>query len=76
MRSFAEILIDDQHHRNILEVKLIRMNKTNENGETVKAKTLNEDDLSEFIFDILKLKMEDSNGVGLHTHRYDTKKLS
>ena len=41
----------------------------------MKAKTLNEDDLSEFIFDILKLKMEDSNGVSLRTHRYDTKEI-
>ena len=31
MRSFAQILNDDQHHRNILEMKLIRTSKTNEN---------------------------------------------
>ena len=75
LRSFAEILHDDQHHRNILEVKLIRTSKTNERGETVKAKTLNEDDISEFIFDVLKLKMDDSKGAGLRTTRYDTKEI-
>ena len=48
MRSFAEILNEEKLHRNILEVKLIRTSVKNNNGETVKAPTLNETDLSEF----------------------------
>ena len=32
-------------NRNILELKLIRNNITNESGEVVKAKALNEDDI-------------------------------
>ena len=75
MRNFAEILNDEQQHRNILEVKLFRTSETLENGETVKVKTLNEADLSEFLFDVLKLKMEDCEGIGLRTYRYDTKEI-
>ena len=75
MRSFAEILYDDQQHRNILEVKLVRTSKNNESGENVKVKTLNEDDLSEFLFDVIKLKIEDCLGLALRTHRYDTKEI-
>ena len=50
MRNFAEILNDEQHHRNILEVKLIRKSETI-NGEIIKSKTLTETDISELCFD-------------------------
>jgi hypothetical protein len=75
MRSFAEILNEEKLHRNILEVKLIRTSVKNNNGETVKAPTLNETDLSEFFFDVIKLKIEDCLGIALRTHRYDTKEI-
>ena len=75
MRSFAEIMNEEKLHRNILEVKLIRTSVKNNNGETVKAPTLNETDLSEFFFDVIKLKIEDCLGIALRTHRYDTKEI-
>ena len=75
MRNFAEILNEDQQHRNILEVKLYKTSETLDNGEIVKVKTLNEADLSEFLFDIMELKMEDCEGIGLRTYRYDTKEI-
>ena len=74
-KKFAEILNEEQHHRNILEVKLIRTGEAKDNGDIVKAKTLTEVDLSEFFFDILQLKMEDCLGLALRTHRYDTKEI-
>ena len=40
LRNFAEILSEEQHHRNILEVKIVRTSSTNDAGEVVKAKTL------------------------------------
>ena len=73
-RSFAEILNEEKLHRNILEVKLTRTSST-QNGVTVKAPTLNEADLSEFLFDVINLKVEDCLGVALRTHRYDTKEI-
>ena len=74
MRNFAEILNDEQHHRNILEVKLIRKSETI-NGELIKSKTLSEADISELLFDIIKLKVEDCEGIALRTYRYDTKEI-
>ena len=64
MRSFAEIQNYEILHRNIIEVKLMRSEVTLESGEKVKAKVLSDVDLSEFLFDILKLKMEDCEGIG------------
>ena len=75
LRSFAEILNEEQQHRNILEVKIVRISTYNTNGEEVKPKTLNEVDLSEFFFDELKLKVEDCKSIALRTHRYDTKEI-
>ena len=75
MRSFAEILSGDKLHRNILEIKLIRTSKVLETGETVKARTLTEADISEFLFDEINLKVEDCLGIALRTHRYDTKEV-
>ena len=74
MRNFAEILNDEQHHRNILEVKLSRKSETI-NGELIKSKTLSEADISELFFDIIKLKVEDCEGIALRTYRYDTKEI-
>ena len=73
MRPFAEILNEEKLHRNNLDVKLVRTNETLENGETVKVKTLNEVDLSEFFFDVINLKVDDCLGIALPTERYDTK---
>ena len=74
MRNFAEILHDEQHYRNILEVKLIRKSETI-NGEQIKSKTLTEADISELFFDIIKLKVDDCEGIALRTYRYDTKEI-
>ena len=74
MRNFAEILNDEQHHRNILEVKLTRKSET-VNGELIKSKTLTEADISELFFDIIKLKIDDCEGIALRTYRYDTKEI-
>ena len=75
MRNFAEILNEEQHHRNILEVKLVRTSVMSDNGESEKVKTLNEGDLSDFFFDVMKLRMEDCEGLALRTHHYDTKEV-
>ena len=75
MRTFAEILHEEQNHRNILEVKLERLSIADENGDKIKAKTLNEDDICDFLFDIVQLKVEDCAGIALRTHRYDTKEI-
>ena len=75
LRNFAEILNEEMHYRNILEVKLVRLSFLNDQGEHVKAKILSDIDLSEFFFDVLGLKVEDCLGIALRTHRYDTKEI-
>ena len=75
MRTFAEILNEEQNYRNILEVKLIRLNVSYDCGELVKARGLTEDDISEFLFDVIGLKVEDCLGIALRTNRYDTKEI-
>ena len=53
---------EDNQHRNMLDVQLTRTSERL-NGETVKAPIMYENDLSEFFFDILKLKVEDCQGI-------------
>ena len=36
LRNFAEIVNEEMHYRNILEVKLVRLSTVNEQGEQVK----------------------------------------
>ena len=57
-----------------MEVKLIRKSETI-NGEQIKSKTLTEADISELFFDIIKLKVDDCEGIALRTYRYDTKEI-
>ena len=37
---------------------------------------MNESYISEFLFDVLELKMDDCSGIALRTHRYDTKEIN
>ena len=75
MRTFQEILAEETEKRNILEVKVIRLFVTNEDGTEVKAKALTAEDVSILIFDIIKLNADDSFGIALHTSRYNTKEI-
>ena len=71
MRTFAEILHEEQNNRNILEVKISRAS----NRDGLMIKPLNEEDISEFLFNIVGLKAEDCVGIALRTHRHNTKEI-
>ena len=75
MRSFQEILAEEKEKRNILEIKLRRLNVTGEDGNQLKAKYLTFEEVSVLIFDILKINPDDCSGVALATSRYDTKEI-
>ena len=75
MRTFQEILAEETENRNILEIKLKRMNVINEAGEQGRAKNLSTEDVSILLFDVIKVKPEDCQGVALYTSRYDTKEI-
>ena len=74
MRSYEEIIADEKEKRNILEIKVTRM-EVEENGEMKQAKALTTDDVSVLIFEMIGLKPADCLGVALSTNRYDTKEV-
>jgi hypothetical protein len=54
MRSFAEIIASEKQQRNILEINLTKLSRS-ENNTVTKAKPLKFDDLAELVFDVLKI---------------------
>ena len=75
MRSFEEILAEEKKNRNILTVTLTKI-IIFENGREIKEKNLTMKDMGEFMFDVLKLKVEDCAGLSLSTNRYDTREIN
>ena len=73
MRSFAQILADEEEKRNILEIKLIK--KISGDGTTTKPESLSLEKVGELMFDVIKIKAEDCIRVALVTNRYDTKEV-
>ena len=71
MRTFAEILADENRNRNILEVKLRKLS----NSDQVPVKSLTMEAISELLFDVIKLDPSHCLGVALKTSRYDTKEV-
>ena len=74
MRSFEEIVADEKKNRNILIVKLVKI-VTIVNGKEEKEKNLTMEDVGELLFDVVKLKVEECDGLSLSTSRYDTKEI-
>ena len=73
-RSFEQILSDEKSSRNILEI-ILKKNITFENNKEVKPKNITFDQLSVFIFDILKIRPQDCVGIDYTTGRYDTREI-
>ena len=74
MRSFQEIIEDEKKNRNILTVKLSKI-VSYVDGKEERPPSLNMEDIGELIFDVMKLKVEDTSGLSLNTNRYDTKEI-
>ena len=74
MRSFKQILAEEQASRNILEIKLTKMMVEVE-GVMCKARNISFEDVSTLIFDTIGVKPEHCLGVALNTARYDTKEI-
>ena len=73
-RSFAQIIESEKANRNILEIYLEKVNKE-ENGSSIKPKSLTFDDLGELIFDILKVDPKDCLTFDYNSGRYDNKQI-
>ena len=74
LRSFAQIIADEEVNRNILEIHVYRMNTIVNSAET-KAKSLTFDDLGELVFDVLNVDPALCLGFNYSTGRYDTKEI-
>jgi hypothetical protein len=74
LRSFAEIIAEDEANRNILEIQVYKMTTIVNSVET-KAKALNYDDLGELVFDVLNVDHNLCLGFNYSTGRYDTKEI-
>ena len=74
MRTFEEIVSEERKNRNILIIKLTKIVKY-VNGKEEKSVSLTLEDIGELIFEVIKLKVEDSAGITLTTNRYDTKEI-
>ena len=74
MRTFQEILAEENDKRNIVEIKLEKVMVDN-GGVMEKAKSISPEDVSILIFDKIGFKPEDCFGVALSTTRYDTKEV-
>ena len=74
MRSFAEILATERKNRNILEINLVNLSKT-ENNAAARNKGLTFDDLGELVFDVLNIDPSLCLGFNFSTGRYDTREI-
>ena len=68
-RTFEEIIKEEQKNWNILEIILTR---TDPNAKNM---NLTFDDLSIFIFDIMKIKHQECEGIDYTTGRYDSREV-
>ena len=74
MRPFDQIVAEEKEHRNILEVKITRLQIVEE-GVPKPARPLSLDDVSVLIFDVIGVNPQDCLGVALYTSRSDTKEI-
>ena len=74
MRSFAEILATERTNRNILEINLVSLTKT-ENNVVTRSKALTFDDLGELVFDVLNIDPSLCLGFNFSTGRYVTREI-
>ena len=75
MRTFEEIVAEEKKNRNILTVKLTKIVKYVD-GKEERPASLTMEDIGEFIFDVVKLEINDCSGISLSTQRYDTKEIN
>ena len=74
LRKFADIIASQKAGRNVLEVRMKKIQNITLEAEPIK--NLNFDDISEIIFEILNIKFEDCVGIDFTSGRYDTKEIA
>ena len=74
-RSFAQIIASEKVNRNIVQIHLKKIPQPQENGEPINPKSLNFDELGEFIFDIVKINYKDCLSFNFSSGRYDSREI-
>ena len=76
LRKYAEIIATQKTQRNVLELKMKKLNPLNSaDQDNIPTKSLNFDDISELIFEVLNIQFEECIGVDYFTGRYDTREI-
>ena len=76
--KYAEIISNQKSQRNVLEVKIKKIvpkesNRNSVSSPTSLPRSLNTDDLSELVFEVMNIPFEEGIGVDFYTGRYDTR---
>ena len=76
VRSFAEIIADEERNRNILELVLNKIEKVDSEGKTFKHRNLTFDEIGSFLFDTLKISSNECLRFNYATgRRYDIREI-
>ena len=74
-RSFAEIIASEKINRNIVQIHMKKIPQRQDNGDLINPKSLNHDDVGEFIFDVVKIDYKDCLSFNFNSGRYDTREI-
>ena len=78
LKKFAEIVAQQKEQRNVLEVKIKKIqasSQTTPSEAPSNPRNLTMDDISELTFDILGIKFEECVGIDFWTGRYDSREI-
>ena len=74
-RSFEQIIQEEKRNRNIIEIQLTKIQRSDENGKILRPKSLTFEELGELIFDVFEIKPEDCIAINLNTGRYNQREV-
>ena len=76
IRNYSDIIAQHRKERNVIEIKLKKLKSVASNdSEDSYVKNLNFDQISELVFEVLKISFEDCVGADYYTGRYDTREI-
>ena len=74
MRTYEQIIAEEKENRNILEIKITRL-QIDEDGVMKPAKALSVDVVSVLIFDVIGVNPQECLGVARYTNRFNIKEV-
>ena len=75
LRNYLDIIAQHRKERNVIEIKLKKVKPTDENNsDEIYVRNLSFDEMSELVFEVLKISFDDCIGADFYTGRYDTQR--